>query len=167
MAWSVFQFTKNCFSDWEFPKSINKCLISSILKIDNPKTVLQFRPITLCNVSYKIVSKILVNRLRPLLDKIVGPNQASFLPGRQTIDNVIVTQEIIHALENSKSKKGGLVFKIDLEKTYDKISWKFLERVLINLNLNNNWVKLIMSCVAQGETAILWNGQKLSSSTPG
>lgn len=138
VASSVFQFTKKCFNTWEFHANLNKCLITLILKIDNPEKILHFRLITLCNVSYKTVSKIIVNRMRPLLEKIVGPNQASFFPGRQTIDNVIVNQETIHTLENSKKKKGGLVFKINLEKACNKILWKFLERDILNFKLNNN-----------------------------
>ena len=62
----------------------------------------------------------MVNKLRHLLDKIVGPAQASFLPGRQTSDNIIISQEIVHTLERKKGKYGGLIFKIDLEKAYDK-----------------------------------------------
>ena len=93
--------------------------------------------------------------------KLLGLTKLVFSRGRQTIDNVIITQEVIHTLENSKSKKGGLVFKIDLEKAYDKISWNFLKNVLVNFNFNKNWINLIMSCVARGQTSILWNGQAL------
>ena len=94
-----------------------------------------------------------------MLDKIVGPCQSSFIPGRQTTDNVIITQEILHSLENSKIKEGGMIFKINLEKAYDCNSWCFLKKVLKNFNLNDNWIDLIMSCISQGETSILWNGQ--------
>lgn len=88
---SLFSFVNHCFNNWEFPRELNKCYITLIPKVENPETINQFRPITLCNVSYKIVNKILVNRLRPILDKIVGPSQASFFPGRQTSDNIIVS----------------------------------------------------------------------------
>lgn len=88
---SIFNFIKKCMMDWNFPKDRNTCFITLIPKIENPENIMSFRPITLYNVSYKILTKILVNRIRPILDKIIGPNQSSFLPGRQTVDNVIIT----------------------------------------------------------------------------
>lgn len=158
---SVFNFVKTCFTNWTFPVEHNKCFITLIPKVERPETIINFRPITLCNSIYKVVTKILVNRLRPLLDKIVGPCQASFLPGRQASDNIIVTQEILHDLQKKRGKIGGMSFKIDLEKAYDKISWEFLEKTLINFNFDRKWISLIMSCVTKGETAILWNGYPL------
>ena len=74
---------------------MNKTLISLIPKVDNPQYINQFRPISLCTVSYKIVTKIIVERLRPALDMIVGP-MSSFIPGRSTIDNVIIAQDFHH-----------------------------------------------------------------------
>lgn len=77
---SIFDQFKLCFTNWNFPKEINKCFITLIPKIENPESISNFRSITLCNVSYKILSKVLVNRIRPMLDKIVGPCQSSFIP---------------------------------------------------------------------------------------
>lgn len=101
----------------------------------------------LCNVNYKIFTKILVNRLRPLFDKIVDPAQSSFFIGRQTLDNIIISQEIVHTLERKKGKNGGLIFKTVLEKAYDKASWDFIETVLTNINFSDNCIKLIISCI--------------------
>lgn len=101
------------------------------------------------------------HRLRFLLDKIVGPHQASFMPGRQTRDNIIITQEIVHSLMNKKGKKGGFVLKIDIEKAYDRIEWAFLKKVLISFNFDPKCISLIFSCVTKGETNILWNGEKI------
>ena len=158
-------FIKNYFKEESFPSEFNNCFITLIPKVDNPETIKQFRPITLCNVSYKILTKVLVNRIRPLLGKLIGPFQSSFLPGRQTSDNIIITQEILHSLDNRKIGKQGMIFKIDLEKAYDKISWDFLGKALFNINLNVKWVKLIMSCVSGGHTSVLWNGEPLPQIT--
>lgn len=127
---NVFLFIKQCFTNWSFPNELNKCFTTLIPKIDNPETINSLRPITLCNVIYEVLTKVIVNRIRPLLKRIVGPSQASFIPGRQTSDNIIITQEIIHTLEKKGAKEGGIIFKIDLEKAYDKISWDFLEKCL-------------------------------------
>lgn len=114
----VVKYVQNC----KFPQDLNISLITLIPKIDNPEFITQFIPIILCNVSYKIVTKILVQRIRPILDKIVGHFQASFLLGRQTSDNIIIIQEILHTLMNKTEKKGGMIFKIDLEKAFDIIN---------------------------------------------
>lgn len=154
----VCKFMKKCFIEGSFPQNLNSCFITLIPKVENPETITQFRPITLCNVSYKILTKVLVNRIRSLLGNLIGPFQSSFLPGRQTSDNIIITQEIIHSLEKRKGKDGGMI-----EKAYDKISWDFLEKALYNINLNSRWIKLITSCVKGGNTAVLWNGEPLPS----
>ena len=148
----------DCFDKEEFPFESNKSLITLIPKIDKPENIFHFRSITLCNITYKIFTKVLVNRLRPLLDKIIGLAQASFLPGRNTTDNIVITQEIIHSLSKLKGKKGGMIIKIDLEKAYDCVNWSFLRRVLTEFNFSAKWINIIMSCVSLGSTAILWNG---------
>lgn len=155
---------ENALMNGEFPVHLNRSLITLIPKIDNPENITQFRPITLCNVSYKIVTKIIVQRLRCVLDKIVGPFQASFMLGRHTKDNIIITQEVIYTLMNKKGKKGGLVLKIDLEKAYDWIDWDFLEKVLYSFNFEEKCIKLILSCVTKGESNVLWNGEKKRNS---
>lgn len=167
----VCNFVKNCFANSNIHEEANKTLISLIPKSDNPENIKMFRPISLCNVRYKIVTKIIVARLRPLLDKIISPFQSSFIPGRSTSDNIIITQEVLHTLRSKKGKKGGILLKIDLEKAYDKISWNFLLDTLIFFNLDPSWTALIMSCVmscvSSVKTAIIWNGEVLDDFSPG
>lgn len=143
---------------------MNKTNIVLIPKTDNPETINQFRPIGLCNVSYKVVSKIIVYRIRPLLDNIISPFQSSFIHGRQTSD--IICQEIIHTLKNSKSKTEGMIWKIDFDKAYDRISWDFLLDTLRYFNFNEELIALIMSCVTTVEASILWNGEPLNPFRP-
>lgn len=111
-----------------------------------------------------MVNKAIVNRIRHLLKRIVGPAQSSFIRGRQTSDNIIITYEIIHMLEKKRGKEGGIIFKIDLEKAYNRISWGFLEKCLEFFDFDKKkWIKLVMRCVTQGETSILWNGEPLQA----
>ena len=129
-----------------------------ILKMAGPESLGNYRPISLCNIVYKIVTKILVARIRPFLDKLVSPLQSAFVLGRRSVDNAIVVQEIIHTISNKKGRVGYMAIKVDLEKAYDKIEWSFIREVLMNANLPQNLISLIMSCVSSVSTSILFNG---------
>ncbi|XP_028079594.1 uncharacterized protein LOC114281340 [Camellia sinensis] len=144
---SICDFVRTCFSDQQIPKEINETLIVLIPKVEYPTSIKQFYPISLCNVTYKIITKLVVNRIRPLLDNIIGPNQSSSIPGHSTTDNIIITQDIIHTLRHRKGKINGIIFKIDLEKAYDRLSWKFVYETLIEFGPNMDWINLIMSCI--------------------
>ena len=79
----------------------------------------------MCNIVYKLVTKIIVARIRPFLLKLVSPFQSAFVPGRKGMDNVIIVQEIIHTMARKKGKGGVMEIKLDLEKAYDRLEWSF------------------------------------------
>nr|KYP43189.1 Transposon TX1 uncharacterized [Cajanus cajan] len=101
-----------------------------IPKVDHPVSLKDFRPISLCNVAWKVISKVLVARLRPFLQDVIGPFQGSFIPGRGTRDHSIIAQEAFHFVRKEGSGVGSLALKIDLEKAYDRVRWDFLESTL-------------------------------------
>ena len=104
-------------------KSLNHTFISFISKVPIPERLTQFRPISLCNVSYKIISKILVNRLKPLMDSLITPFQNAFIQGRQITDNIILAHEVFEYLKKKRKGKWGFVaLKLDMNKAYDRIS---------------------------------------------
>lgn len=105
-------------------------LIVLIPKTDHPETIKQFCPISLCNVVYKIIAKVLVNRLKQCIHKLVNPLQAGFIPGRQVADNIIIAQEMIQSIRTCRVKKGDMMVKLDLEKAYDHVNWEFLIETL-------------------------------------
>lgn len=137
-----------------------------IPKVDDPKTFRDFRPISLCNVLLKLISKIMVRRIRPFLDDIVGPLQSSFIPGRGTSDNALIAQEIVHHMHKKKGKVGYLMFKIDFEKAYDRVDWDFLKLTLTEFGFPAHIVNLIMSIVTASTLSVKWNGEKLASFAP-
>jgi hypothetical protein len=113
-----------------------------------------------------LISKIIVARLRPFLDGIISPLQNSFIPGRSTKDNVIVLQEVLHSMRRSKKKKGDMVFKLDLEKAYDRVNCHFLRDTLLKFNFPARIISLIMFGITNSSNTILWNGSKTDAFTP-
>lgn len=126
----IFEVVKNAFTTGTVEEKLLETLIVLIPKVDNPSTIKKFRPISLGNVSYKLITKVIVNRIQPFLNKLIGPMQSSFLPERGTMDNAFLAQEIVHYMNASNARNGSLAFKIDLEKAYDSVSWTFLEETL-------------------------------------
>jgi hypothetical protein len=107
-------------------KRLNFVVITLVPKIKEANTIKHFRPICLLNVDYKCFTKVLTNRLVPVVRKIISKNQTGFIKGRNILEGVVVLHEVLHELHRSKAR--GLVLKIDFEKAYDKSSVGFPRR---------------------------------------
>ncbi|CAN0880875.1 Putative ribonuclease H protein At1g65750 [Linum grandiflorum] len=155
---SVYQFVSRCFDQPDLVASVNETVIVLIPKRRHPELMQHFRPISLCNVVYKTITKCLATRLRPIMKTLVTSTQASFVPGRQISDNIIILQEVIHSMETDKGRKKRMVLKIDLMKAYDRVRWSFLHETLVAVGLEDKLIALIMSCVQSVKFQLLWNG---------
>ena len=163
---SVINEVRKIFSERRVPVYLNTTHIALIPKIQGQETLSNYRPISLCNSVYKIVSKIIVARLRPYLDKLISSCQSAFIPGRKGIDNAIIAQEVIHSLSKKKGKVGYMALKIDLEKAYDKLVLCFIRDMLIRLKFPSLVTDIIMSCVTTVSTSIVFNGEALDPIYP-
>ena len=120
-------------------ESTNSTFIALIPKVKQPRKVFDFRSISLCNVVYKLFSKVLVNRLNFFLAKAIPESQSAFFffPSRRLIsDNVLVAFETLHYLKGkTQGKLGYMTLKLDMSKTYDRVEWEFLEKTMRHLGL--------------------------------
>jgi len=137
--------------------SINSTFLAHIPKVSGPATFGDFRPIALCNLCYKIISKIIAKRIRLILSRTLSEEQFVFLKGRQIIDAIGTTQECLHNIIEKKLQ--AMILKIDLKKAYDCISWDFLRLVLLQCGFRLPTTKWIMGCVSSATYAILINGE--------
>lgn len=162
----ICNFVLNSFRDGEFDPTINETLICVIPKVEQPERPNQYRPISLINVTVKIITKLMVSRIRPFLQDIVGPTQSAFIPGRGCHDNAVILQEAVHTMKKLKGKVGHFIMKIDLEKAYDRIDWGFLHWVLGDMGFPETWIELIMHSVSSAKISVLFNGEKTGHFQP-
>ena len=154
MALNVLNFGMTLFE-------INRTNIVLVPKTNNPQRMIDFRPISLCNTIYKIVTKILVNQLKHLMPTLVSSSQTAFVLGRRGTDNVITAQELVYTIEQKKGKEGFMIIKIDLEKAYDRLEWSFVRSMLVSLGFHSDTVELILSCISTTSVALLFNGDQI------
>lgn len=150
----------------DMPEVINQTILVLIPKVANPQELSQFRPISLCNVIYKLCSKVLANRLRLVLDDIISEEQSAFVPGRLVTDNVLIAYECIHYIRNKKGKTGACAIKLDMTKAYDRVEWSYLNDVMIALGFSGRWCSLVMKRVTLVSFAVRVNGVLFPSFRP-
>lgn len=127
-------------------------------------------------MTLKTITRVIVNRLRPILDSVIDETQGSFLPGRGTHGNILLVQEIIHSFCKKKVRqgylylnltwKGTMAIKIDLSKAYDRLRWDFIKDTLEQLHIPSNWVSLIMHVISSASMSIIWDDDIMEPFTP-
>ena len=146
---------------------INRTNIAPVPKNKNPQRMTDFRPINLCNVVYKLISKTLANRLKTILPYIISENQSAFVANRLITDNILVAYEIMHYL---KHKRGGndsfMAAKLDMSKAFDRFEWSFIEGVMRKMGFNESWISLVMKCITSVTYSVIINGSVHGSIVP-
>lgn len=150
------------------PNGLNETIIVLIPNVERPSNMTELRPISLCNVLYKIVSKMLCNRLKKVLPSLIGPVQSAFVEGRVIRDNILIAFEAIHSTKRkTRDKKGDISLKVDISKAYYRMNWAYLDAVLARLGFCDKWRKWMCMCVRTVKYNVLMNGDLFGPIIPG
>ena len=157
----------DCFQNCRLPKGINDTTLVIILKKAKSTKLPDLRLISLCNIIYKIIAKVLVNRLKHVLPYVISVNQSAFIPRRLITDNIMIAHEVNHYLKRKRQGKHSfLALKMDMSKAYDCIEWKFLKGMFLKLGFHQSWVDKLILCVSIVRYHVLQNGEEISPIYP-
>ncbi|KAL2497861.1 Uncharacterized protein Adt_23411 [Abeliophyllum distichum] len=154
----VFQAVLDFFAGGHFSRGFSATSIVLIPKRDNACRWSEFRPISLCTVFNKLVTKLLNSRLSNILPQIISAPQSGFIPGRLIGDNILLEQELLHTLD-TKAREGNAILKLDMAKAYDRLDWGFLISVLKGFGFDAIWIDRIQRCISEWHFSVLLNGR--------
>ncbi|XP_058078582.1 uncharacterized protein LOC131226864 [Magnolia sinica] len=132
------------FQGSELRRAFSVTLICLVPKKLGVKSFSDYRPISPCNVVYKIFATIILDRLSTILPKVISLEQGAFVRGRSIDENVALAQELFRDVDR-KVRGGNIVLKLDMEKAYDRVEWNFLRQVLLKFGFSASWVNLVQS----------------------
>lgn len=158
----------NCFFEsGRMPREVNRTYIVLIPKVDNPTKITQWRPIALCNVLYKIIAKVLTNRLKRVLPSVISVSQSAFVQDRLIMDNILIVHEILHSMKSNKSRGNcHLALKLDMAKAYDRVEWPFLEAMMTALGFHPRFCGWVRECISTVSYEVLVNGEPTGNISP-
>lgn len=149
MGDDVVKEIQSFFQSGCMPKTVNETHLRLIPEILSPKKVADYMLIALCNVSYKIISKLLAKQIQPLLSELISETQSAFVIKRVISDNVLITHDLLHYFKTSKANKQCyMAIKTYMSKAYDRLEWDFIETALLRFGFHPKWVEWIMQCIS-------------------
>ena len=156
----VLGFFKEIHEQSRFVKNLNATFLVLIPKKQIVEDFKDLRPISLEGGLYKILTNVLANRVKRFMDKVISKSQNAFVEGRQILDAVLITNEIVDS--TLRRKEYGLVYKLDIEKAYDSINWEFLDQVMGRMGFGSRWMSWIKWCISTASFSVLINGSPTS-----
>lgn len=161
-SWSIIgpkitSAVKEFFTAGKILRQWNCTAITLIPKSVNASKITEFRPISLCNVLYKVISKVIATRLETVLPEIISPHQSAFVKGRLLIENVLLATELVQNFNQANVSARG-VLKVDMRKAFDSLKWEFILRVLRVANFPEVFVNWIQQCITTPSFSINVNG---------
>lgn len=157
----IVQLTQQFFSTGKFEHNITNTNIILIPKKQYPSKMADLRPISLCNVVYKVVSKVLTNRLKGIIGYIISKSQSAFIPGILISDKIMLSYEVMQYKKWKVSGKAGwMALKLDMSKAYDRVEWNFLKAMLNKMGFNAKLINLLLECVTSARYKITHSGRE-------
>lgn len=150
----------NFFQGLPLNKSFTSTILTLVPKKANPTCMNDIRPISLCNFKYKILSKILCDRLALIIPFIISKEQSGFVKGRLITDNILLAHELVHNLDR-KADGGNVLIKVDMSKAYDRLEWSFLIKVLKKFGFSSKFCDLILNCISNNWFSVQIQGCRL------
>lgn len=151
----MIRFVKYFESSGWFVRGCSSSFGTLILKIKDPFTLNDYRPISLIECLYKIIIKALANRVKRVICSIVDDIQTGFLENWNILDGPLIVNEILSWAK--KDKKKALFFKVDFDKAFDSVNWHYLDSILYQEGFGNRWRFWIRGCLASSRASILIN----------
>jgi len=139
-----------------FPRGLNASFIALIPKVADPQVLNDYRPISLIGCTYKILAKVLANKLKKVMHSIINERQSTFIEGRHMLHSVVIANEVVE--EAKRCQKPCFVFKVDYEKAYDSMSWEFLFYMMRIMGFVSKWIQWMSGCLKSASISILVNG---------
>ncbi|XP_020220498.1 uncharacterized protein LOC109803368 [Cajanus cajan] len=149
-------FFDEFFVNGKLVKGVNNSFITLIPKNDNPQGLGDYRPISLIGSVYKVLTKVLANRMSRVMPTIISGSQSAFVKGRQILDGVLIANEVVE--EARRLRRALVCFKVDFEKAYDSVNWEYLWDVMGKMGFGPTWVSWMRECVCLTKSSVLING---------
>lgn len=168
MGKEIFKQCTNWLQTRVFPGELNSTNVVLLPKKENATSMKDLRPIALCNVLYKIIAKVLANRLKVVLPFLISENQSAFIKERSITDNVLIAFEMIHHMNQKKHKReaGEVALKLDISKAYDRVSWSFLKRRMRVMGFSDQWIEWMFMCIKTVTYKFCVNGSLIGPINP-
>jgi len=152
----LMQTIQNFHQNEMIEKSFNVTFRALIPKKYGAEELMDFRPISLIGGVYKIIAKLLTERMKTVMGELVDEHQMAFLKGRQIMDAALLANELVDS--RVKQKLVGVLCKLDIEKAYDHVNWSFLLKILIDMGFGNKWTNWIKTCISTVKFSLIING---------
>ena len=138
----------------EISRGCNSSFVTLLPKVADPIGLSEYRPISLISCYYKIIAKILAERIKLVIGKLVSEGgQNAFIGGRCILDGILIANKTVDFLKKNKSK--GLIFKVDFEKAYDSINWRYLCNIIKSMGFGEKWCSWIDACLKSSSISVV------------
>ncbi|XP_060202298.1 uncharacterized protein LOC132630740 [Lycium barbarum] len=154
----VYNVVKAFFDGQTLPKSVTHTNLVLLPKKEIINNFSDLRPIGLSNFINKIITRVIHESLESILPCLISQNQSGFVKGRNIIENVLLTQEVVADIRK-RGRPANVIIKLDMEKAYDRVSWKYLIQVMKRMGFSEVFVDMIWRILANNWYSNLINGQ--------